>query len=55
MSDLKHEWICSECDSRVLFRQPERPQHDYNSEMNDDGPECNICGGDMYFDEVGES
>ena len=47
---IKHEWICDKCGRDIPFRIPERPQDDFNSEMNED-KQC-ICGEAMYFDEV---
>jgi hypothetical protein len=46
-----HQWEC-ECGNVILFRQPELPQHDYNSEQNE-SKTCPSCSDDMWFDEVG--
>ena len=49
---MKHEWICPECATRTLFRQPELPQADYKSEQNEERT-CTHCNTEMYFDEEG--
>lgn len=46
----KHRWEC-DCGHTQMFRQPELPQENYNSEQNED-MECTECDDDMWFDEV---
>lgn len=48
---MKHEWECEDCGEKVLFRQPELPLLDYESEQNE-SKSCAECNGTMYFDEV---
>jgi len=47
----KHEWLCDNCGNSIPFRQPELPEDEYRSEMNET-KKCPKCGDTMYFDEV---
>lgn len=48
-----NEWKCDSCGEKVLFRQPELPQEDYNSEENE-SRSCPVCNDSMYFDWIEE-
>jgi hypothetical protein len=51
MAETKHCWICEDCPRVIMFRQPELPDEDPRSEVNDD-KDCPTCGEPMYFEEV---
>ena len=56
LHEITHYWFCdgdlegtSSCEQEpIKFRQPQLPQHLFESEFNE-SKECPCCGAEMYF------